>query len=290
MEHTLTPATNNYTRKRKRNSDTWKKNVIKKQRYESKSMPQRVCHHNTPAFKCQNLTMAQMKKIHQDFYSHTNKKDQDAILLKLCKIMSANRTSKNHYKYKGKKQTTIKYGVIVNKTRIPICNKFFLHIFGITKHRVAFVMKKFYYTGEVGTEHRGGDRKTAKFADQKRSIHNYIATLQCIESHYCRKSKSAERKYLPSELSLSKLFKMYKRNKQISMLNPEPLPNIVAVNKNKLQDVKKLLQKHYGSEWVALRSLMFYKELLQTQEELVAPQTEESFCNESTGETIELHV
>lgn len=162
--------------------------------------------------------MSQMKKIHQNFYSHTNKKDQDAILLKLCTIMSANRNSKNQHKYKFKKQTTIKYGVIVNKTKIPICNKFFLHIFGITKHRVAFVMKKFYYTGEVGTEHRGGDRKTAKFADQKQSIHNYIATLQCIESHYCRRTKTAERKYLPSELSLSKLFKMYKVSEHVHPL------------------------------------------------------------------------
>ncbi|CAB3252754.1 unnamed protein product [Arctia plantaginis] len=79
-------------------------------------------------------------------------------------------------------------------------------------------MKKFYYTCEVGTEHRGGDRKTAKFADQKRSIHNYISTLQCIESHYCRKSKSAEGKYLPSELSLSKLFKMYKVSEHVDPL------------------------------------------------------------------------
>lgn len=70
-----------------------------------------------------------MKKIHQNFYSHTNKKDQDAILLKLCTIMSANRNSKNQHKYKVKKQTTIKYGVIVNKTKIPICNKFFFAYF-----------------------------------------------------------------------------------------------------------------------------------------------------------------
>ncbi|CAG9793983.1 unnamed protein product [Diatraea saccharalis] len=89
---------------------------------------------------------------------------------------------------------------------------------------------------------------------------------------------------------LGKFENVCQKNKQISMLSPVPLPNIVPINKNKLQDVKKLLQKHFGLEWVALESLTFYKELFETQEELVAPQNEESFCNERIDETIELHV
>lgn len=80
-----------------------------------------------------------------------------------CQIVPTNRSSKNVYKYKGKKQTTIKYGVIAYKKRIPVCQKIFLNIFGITKYRVAYVMKLFHYTGQVGMEHPGGDHKTSKF-------------------------------------------------------------------------------------------------------------------------------
>lgn len=45
---------------------------------------------------------------------------------------------------------------------------------------------------------------------QKLSVHNFIQKLQCVESHYCRKTKTAERKYLPSNLNINKLFKIYK--------------------------------------------------------------------------------
>lgn len=70
-------------------------------------------------------------------------------------------------------------------------------------------MQKFYHSGEAGTEHRGGDRKSVKYVERKQSVHNFIEKLKCVESHYCHKSKTAERKYLPSELNISKLYRMY---------------------------------------------------------------------------------
>ncbi|KAL4706794.1 hypothetical protein ACJJTC_018175 [Scirpophaga incertulas] len=209
MEVNPTPDKNNRARKRSRNPEKWKKNVLKKQRYAAKYLPQRICNHDTPSFQCCKLTMSDLLRIHNNFYSHSSKKEQDAIILKFCTITASNKNSKNQHKYKGKKQTIIKYAVIAHKRRIPVCQKFFLHIFGITKHRVAFVMQKFYHSGEVGTEHRGGDRKSVKYVERKQSVHNFIEKLKCVESHYCRKSKTAERKYLPSELNISKLYRMY---------------------------------------------------------------------------------
>lgn len=70
-------------------------------------------------------------------------------------------------------------------------------------------MKHFFYTGEIARERRGGNRKINKFKDQKESIRHYIMKLKCIESHYCR-SASQERKYLSSDLSINKLYKMFK--------------------------------------------------------------------------------
>lgn len=77
------------------------------------------------------------------------------------------------------------------------------------------------------------------------------------------------------------------------MINPESLPNIVPVNKNKLQDVKKLLQKHFGSEWADALSLVFYKELFETQVTLAAPagpENENRLCTEAVIENVQLRI
>lgn len=90
---------------------------------------------------------------------------------------------------------------------------------------------------------------------------------------------------------LGKFENVCQRGKKISMINPEPLSNIVPVNKNKLQDVKKLLTKHFGSEWVDSPHLEFYNKVFGSQETLVAPTLEEDcFCLEPTEENISVHI
>lgn len=39
-------------------------------------------------------------------------------------------------------------------------------------------------------------------------------SLTCTESHYCRKAKHAERKYLPVELNINKLYRMFNSDEQ----------------------------------------------------------------------------
>ena len=170
-------------------------------------MPERVCDHDTKALQCCKLTMAQINKLHTTFYAHPNKQKQDALILKFCSIVPV----KLRPGFKGKRETSIKYAVHIDKRKVPICQKFFLKIFDITKHRVAYVMRRFFFVGEFADERRGGNHKENKFKEQKQSIHNFIH-LQCVETHYCRKTKHTERKYLPSDLNLSKLYDVYKRS------------------------------------------------------------------------------
>lgn len=104
--------------------------------------------------------MAELKKVQDVFYTHKNKKDQDSLILKYCSI----RPIKRRTGYKGKKQTTIKYAVFHHNKKVPICQKLFLSIFGITKHRVAYVMNRFFYAGDVIiTESRGKESKITFF-------------------------------------------------------------------------------------------------------------------------------
>lgn len=121
--------------------------------------------------------MANLMALHTKFYSYKNKKDQDSIIFNSCSINNTKKGSN----YKGRKQTAIKYSVLLNNKKIPICKDFFLSIYGITKHRVSYVMNRFHHAGDVVIdERRGGNHKEKKYGPQRESIHNFIQRLKCI--------------------------------------------------------------------------------------------------------------
>lgn len=70
-------------------------------------------------------------------------------------------------------------------------------------------MKNFAESGNIPKERRGGDHVSHNFIDKKKSVMNFITSLNCSETHYCRSVNG--RKYLPSELNVAKLYKMYKK-------------------------------------------------------------------------------
>lgn len=82
----------------------------------------------------------------------------------------------------------------------------FIAILGVSRYRVNNLMNDFKKSGEV-LEKRGGFRKVEKYSQQKVSVMNFINQLKCVESHYCR--GKSNRKYLPSELNVKKLWKVY---------------------------------------------------------------------------------
>jgi hypothetical protein len=163
--------------------------------------------------------MKELQELHNRFYKRTTKKDQDIFLFKFCSI----KPIKTRPTTKGKKKFTTKYSVFLNKKKVPICQLFFLNIFGVKKFRVEYIMKKFFETGEFAHEARGGNRKAEKFAPQKESIRQFIESLQCMDSHYCRKTKLKERKYLSSELNIHKLYKISTKTVQIHSQPSESL-------------------------------------------------------------------
>lgn len=57
-----------------------------------------------------------------------------------------------------------------------------------------------------------------KYADKRNSVHRFIQSLNCIEAHHCGKNKHDERKYLPCELNIKKLFLMYNTEQQNSQM------------------------------------------------------------------------
>lgn len=94
------------------------------------------------------------------------------------------------------------------KAKVPVCVSAFTNILHISKFRLQRLAKQFHEDGYV-CERRGGRRSSVKikYDEQKNDIKEFISKLEFKEAHYCR-GKSM-RKYLRSDLSIDKLFKMY---------------------------------------------------------------------------------
>lgn len=94
-----------------------------------------------------------------------------------------------------------------NNMLVPVCQKAFLQILGIKKGRLLLVNKKFFVDGCSPHDRRGGDRKSHKNIEKRKNIIDFIISLKCTESHYCRSRTVCQ--YLSPELSISKLIKLY---------------------------------------------------------------------------------
>lgn len=102
-----------------------------------------------------------------------------------------------------------KYFISNNQRRmIPVCLNTFLKALGnISRFRVNNIGKRFYNRGELPKERRGGDTTGQRFIAKKENVMKFINRLKCSETHYC--TYKTGRKYLPSELNIKKLWRMY---------------------------------------------------------------------------------
>lgn len=96
---------------------------------------------------------------------------------------------------------------------VQVCQRFFLSATRFSKFRIIRIAKVLK-SGNVPTEKRGGDKVSHLSAVKKDNVRRFIKSLRGTESHYGR-GKSV-RIYLPCDLSISKLHKMYnsKNNEQ----------------------------------------------------------------------------
>ncbi|CAG4958882.1 unnamed protein product [Colias eurytheme] len=94
MEENVVEVTPEHARKKKRAPETWKRARAKVERYSAKMPPGLPrCNHDAEnkQFNCCKLTMLDVANVHEEFYRTKNKKDQDAFLLKHCKVSRVKR-------------------------------------------------------------------------------------------------------------------------------------------------------------------------------------------------------
>ncbi|VEN40468.1 unnamed protein product [Callosobruchus maculatus] len=197
----------NLSRKKLKLVEKHKREVRKRLLYSPKQLPQKpTCKHvKIKAFKCNELTMADLMKIHQHFYSKKDKLSQDTYIFKWCN----SRDPKRHRNItQTTKSVSIEYRVpTLHGKHVRICRDAFCGILGVKKDRLQGVMKR-YLKGKIPEEGRGGDRVKGKNDAKKEAMSEYIESLKSVESHYCRSAVST-RTYLPCDLNIKRLAKMY---------------------------------------------------------------------------------
>ncbi|CAH2100544.1 unnamed protein product [Euphydryas editha] len=111
---------------------------------------------------------------------------------------------------------TTKYYIPDRKGRkVPVCGKTFAGILRLKASRIQGITRRYFHSGSVAKENRGGDRKRFIFASRKEAVQNFIRKFQPLESHYSR-GFIKHRVYLPSDLNIKKMHRMY---------NDEALPD-----------------------------------------------------------------
>lgn len=107
------------------------------------------------------------------------------------------------YKYKVR---VLKNGSVNN---IPVCYKAFLSLYGITPRRLQHIQNQLTEHGKVAPDGRGKhkNRPRALSEETKNKVHEHIQSLKGRKSHYSL--GKTEKLYLPEDLDVKKLHKMY---------------------------------------------------------------------------------
>lgn len=178
-------------------------------RYCAKREPEYpTCGHNKGAFRCLSLKSEDTIFFHSTFYSTNKKQIQDAFILKYTAPVDVTRwRPKDGSKQRRQFQVKCYVGTKKNKL-IPVCQRSFLLILQITRTRLHTVVHRYFETKEMPRERRGGDRKSGMNLANVNAIISFLNTLKCSDLHNCV-SKTGPKRYLPPELNVKKLYKMF---------------------------------------------------------------------------------
>jgi hypothetical protein len=151
------------------------------------------------------------------FHTYEDKISQDNFILKFAKVLPISRVrSKNENK--RKREASIKYSIwrCIDGVKIPVCRETFIGILQISRSRVQGVMRRHRITGSVAVENRGGDHRSLQYADRKQAVITFVEQFKPVERHYCRE-KAITILYLPSSLSINKMWRIYMENAEESL-------------------------------------------------------------------------
>lgn len=210
-------ATKKLTRKRKRDPNSWKRNVQKNLRFEgkqyytqkgklkgAKSVKDIVCRCH---YKCQQyFTKEQREEILSNFLELKSQELKWNFIIKHVSCIPKKRCYSENNERRSK---TFVYNLTSNQALHQVCQKFFLATLNISSRTVRTAVGKISKTGTIKPDLRGKKSPPQKKPENvKNVIREHIKSIPVVSSHYCR--STTKRNYLPSNLSEKRLYEDYK--------------------------------------------------------------------------------
>lgn len=162
--------------------------------------------------KCHlNVDAERQLEIFKSFYALANINMQNALLFSLVRVTNKSRSYTG--REESRRQKTHIYHLLSNDgIEVQVCKKFFLQTFQVSDGRVTRVLKQKSTHSIPPTDQRGRKSSVNKKSDNMiTEVKNFISQFPVYELHYTR-HKSENRRYLSPDLSLGRMFSLYKGN------------------------------------------------------------------------------
>nr|CAD7401757.1 unnamed protein product [Timema poppensis] len=205
----------NKSRKKKTRPETWKRNIERKARHRPKGFPKMpTCdHRGKSGYKCSQLSMQDIRKIHFKYYKDADLQSKKNFILQHVSVSSAKRSrlpEGSNSRRKVSPTFFLPKQRQDNKENVKVCRSAFLTILQESRNRIQKLCHKYLELGITPPETRGGPRKQVIYEKKRDAVKEFIKTFKPIQKHYSMGRKNNTiRQYLPSELSVNKMWKMY---------------------------------------------------------------------------------
>ena len=210
------------SRKRIRDESKWKQKARKRKRscgleYETKmgktvqarKVQPALCRHKYPC--TDKISEAKRQKLHDAFWQPRGSPYVQQRLF-ISTNVSQKPTVRKTKEGSSRRKNTIKYSLPVcedkDVQKISVCKTFFLKTLDINQSWVYSALEKTQQNGILEDDKRGKHTSHKLPSSYEEDIKSHINSFPTVAPHYTRKKST--RKYLESNMTLSKMYRLYK--------------------------------------------------------------------------------
>lgn len=219
------------SRKRSRNPEKWLCN-IRKEKFDrgleylssrKKIRPARKIETrkdclNKCLYKCsRKIGTEERNNIFSNFYL-LNAREKQIYILNTTESSNPERRRKGKNSQNSTKSKTYKYFFILNNNRIQVCKPFYCGTLAISQKPIYTAHKNSTESNTLQKSIQGKHKKKHTSNEAVNLVKEHIKLFPKVESHYCR--ADSKREYLEGDLSVQKMYDMYKDYVQEKDANP----------------------------------------------------------------------
>ena len=217
------------TRKRKRFTESWKRNVRKRkwnngEEHQNSCGKTRSARHvhmeNTCTTNCayhcvQTFSVEERQNVHKNFWSLNEEGKLSYYNIYTERVVKQRcRTAKQT---ESRRKFTFKYHLPMQGDKIQVCKKFFLSVLDISEKRISYFHSNLRQaeTGVHREKQSGISKNKGTPTNKRQDVRDHINSFPRVSSHYCRSDTSRE--YLEQQLTLPRMYQLYRE------VTPDPV-------------------------------------------------------------------